>query len=56
MQRRRWIETELVRQWRKAFGEPPAVMGDPHLMVELLRASQETGPPVAERDPLVRRV
>ncbi len=40
MRRRRWIENELVRQWRKAFGEPPTVMGDPHLMVELLRESQ----------------
>lgn len=56
MQRRRWIENELLRQWRKAFGEPPTVMGDPHLMVALLRASQQARTRMPEVERAVERV
>ena len=39
--RRRWVENELVRLWGKAFGQPPAIMAEPRLMLQLLRGAND---------------
>ena len=47
--RRRWVENELVRLWGKAFGQPPAIMAEPRLMLQLLRGADDAGKPIAKK-------